>query len=366
MLWKKIQIAKEDILTGVLYALEYMMEILFFYGTGVVMYGFWQGITGGYLTLFAGMVISGTVVFRILLEIFLKDRKKTEGAVLTAGITEGILFTLFAFRMNMKAGVLILAGCALILILQIFLPEKGKRMVLIICRYSFSLLAGYLALSLFEKGTVTFADDVALLGGILFFDREYFRIPLIMDDKEKSIQKEILPVICVTARKGMFLAALFSIAPVFYQILSQTKGIHMITEYRPVLLLTLISLVFALIESCRRNRHSLLIQGSSLGMIVIIGSVFLMYDSVLTGMISLLCMIALTAFLFLEHSIGHDSPFTWNLTGYIGSHLAMVLILILVFQIYDGIYVDYMTVLKAYFMSVSCIVLWDEMKREIV
>ena len=363
MLWKNIKISEEDFLTGFLYALEYVMEILFFYGTGVVMYGFWQGITGGYLTLFAGMVISGAAIFHLLLEIFLKNRKKSEEAVGTDGLLEGLFFSLFAFRMNLKAGWTVLAGCLALLLIQNLMHGKWKRDVLVFCRYGFFLMSGYVVMNLFLKQSVTFGDSMALLAGTLFFNHEALRIS--PDQKEEYFsRKQILPVLCALIRKGTSLAALISLTPVFYTILNQTENIQIMRTYGPVLLFTMVSLVFNLMENHRKDTNTVLIQGVSLLLAVLIGSVILMLYSVMTGVVNLLCFLAVCACLFLAHAGNHDSSFTWNLIGYTGSHIALILVMILVFQIYDGIHVNYMTVLMAYLLNMAITVLVDEMRRE--
>ena len=360
MLKRKEKIRKEDVLTGFLYALEYLTEILFFYGAGVVMYGFWQGITGGYLTLFAGMVISGAFVFHILLEIFLKERAVTDQSVLTEVLMEGILFVLLSFRMSWKAGVTALCGCALILIVHGLLREKEKTYVLPFCRYAFVLVIGWMALNLFQKKTITFADSVTLLSGALFFDGETFHQKT---EETGAGNKEILSFLSDSGNRIFLILSLFSLSPLYYQILNKTDDFQLSSGYRMVILWAAVSLIF-LLSGNVFQKASFRIQKISVFCILIIGSIILMHTSVMTGILNLLCILALTAAFYLFHYTGHDSSFTWNMVSFTGSHIVLIVMLVIVFQLYDGITVNYMSVLMTYFLNMAGIYLIQKLHRE--
>lgn len=359
MLKRKEKIGKEDVLTGFLYALAYLTEILFFYGAGVVMYGFWQGITGGYLTLFAGMVISGAFVLHILLEIFLKQRTVTDSSALMEILMEGILFTLLGFRINWQAGLTALCGSALTLIIHECVPEKGKTYGLPLCRYAFVLVIGWMALNLFQKKTITFADSVALCSGALFFQGAGFQH---QTEETVSWKKEILPFLFATGSSVFLILSLISLSPSYYQILNQAGGFQLSQEYRMVVLWAIISLVLLWIYRWIRNDDSFPIRKVSVCSAAVIGSVFLMKESVLIGMVSLLCLLAQMAALYLLHFTGHDQGFPWNMVCYIGSHIALIVMLAIVFQIYDGITVNYMSVLMTFFLNMAEIFMIHELR----
>lgn len=360
---EKVKIRKEDLLTGFPCALEYLMEILFFYGTGVVLYGFWQGITGGYLTLFAGMVISGSFVFHILLDIFRKNRNDTGMSVCLEVLMEGILFSLLSFRMSWQAGVPALCGSVLILVIQGLLHGKEKEYVFSLWWYAFVIGMGWMALSLFQKGTITFADSVALLSGAVFSGGKKAALKN-LKKKEKAGKDTILSVLLSAGNRFFLFLSLMSLSPLFCQILNQSEGAGLRKGYRMVLLWTAFSLILLWVRYFMGRKSSLRTEEISLLCAVTAGSVFLMRTSGFIGLSELLCFLALNAGLFLLHLSGHDSRFTWNLGCFAGSHISLIVMLVIVFQLYDGILVNYQCVLMTYFLSMAETVLVTDMQVE--
>lgn len=370
MLKKKMQWKREDLLTGFLYAMEYLMKILFFYGAGALMYGFWQGVTGGYLTLFAGMVISGSMIFRILLMIFEKNKEVTETALLFQLICDGILFTLLSFRMNGTIGLIVLAGCVLMIVVYRFLKGDLRNIVVKICAYCFSMLVCILTMRLFAKGTITFSDSMALLSGSVFFgldcmkERRKNGLFLAKDNRKR----QILPAILLVGKDAFLMGAFGCLTPLFYQILNAHKEIRQISGYRNMIICAGLALFFVIIcGNIKKKRASSVFPDTcALSVTVLCSSVFLMHVSLLIGLVYLLGYAAVLAGMFLLKSSGHDSLFSMRLVLFLFSYVFLLLVMFTSFQIYDGIYVDYTVVLMTYFFNMTEVILLEEISDGLI
>lgn len=369
MLKRKERIRKEDFLTGFLQAMQFLMKILFFYGTGTLLYGFWQGITGGYLTLFAVMVISGAMIFRLLLMIMAGERKTTDSSLWCGDILEAVVLSTLAFRMNWKAGAVVLTGCVISLVMRRFLHGKPQKVVMNLVRYGFYIAGTFVSLQFFGKNAITFSDASALIAGVIFFGMDLS--PDFAEKKESSVSEEkwkpgkedLLPVVIGISRDAFGMASLACLTPLSVQIFNAEKEIHQMSGYRNLILCAVLAFIFQIISSLMEEKNTERKRGQeclSLAVTAACASVFLMHISVQIGVVYLLAFLALAAGVFLLKSTGHDRYRNVRMIAFVLSCLGVILVMAASFQTYDGIFVDYSVVLMAYFISMAATVMSEE------
>lgn len=372
MLEKRERIRKEDFLTGFLQALQFVMKILFFYGTGTLLYGFWQGITGGYLTLFAVMVISGSMIFRLLLMIFAEKRKTNEASSLFAVLLEAGLLSVLSFRMDRKAGLAVLSACAAALVLYRALHGKMRKVFMILFGYAFYILGAYGSLQVLGKNAITFSDASALIAGMIFFGMDLMKgseekeEQPDMETEQKWERKDLFPLIISIGRDAFFMASIACLTPLCVQMISVEKEIHQTDGFRNLILCTVTALVFQIILFCMKEKHA----GSkekqrrltclSLSVTAIGASLFLMHASMMIGVVYLLGFLAVAAGVFLLEYSGHSSVRNRKITAFLLGYISILLVMIASFQVYDGVFVDYSVVLMAYFLSMAVVVMGEE------
>lgn len=357
----------ENFLTGFLHALQYLTEILFFYGTGALMYGFWNGITGGYLALFAGMVLSGSLLLHLLVQILERKHEITEQAEWISRILEGILYSLAVLSMDVRAGAVTLTGCAVILILRKLTENQQRDVLLRICGAAFSMLSLCMIPAMLQRNIITLADGMMMAAGSMLFCLEDFRIPSAGRRKKEFLwKKQILSAVLASGRDSFFMASLACLTPVIYQILNQKEKIHQMAGYRNVVICGCLALVFELVLyfTEKKQNHSPYESAASRAAALILtglcASLFLMHASVMIGLIDLLVLMAVPAGVFLLKQSGHESVFSVKLLVFLLSWIGLFLVMMTSFQIYDGIYVDYSAVLMAYLLCTAEVILLDE------
>ena len=99
---------KTAIKNCVLHTLQFGLNILYLLGVCVLLHGLQLGISGGYIALFAAMVISGAIVAGILVNTAIHRRQEDDVSRLYSACMETALLSAMGFVYDRSFGIMVL------------------------------------------------------------------------------------------------------------------------------------------------------------------------------------------------------------------------------------------------------------------
>lgn len=337
-----LKLSRSEWITTLLQSGIFLMELLFFFGITVMTDAFIQGITGIYTAIAAGMVLSGMIVFEIILRILRRKRETSHNAQCISSFINALLLSAASALYGYQCFLITLILCAVILLSEHFLHKDILKLLIfllvqIITIFSMSYLYG--------KGILSFSESMTIAFGISLYVIKM--MPHDMPSEKGADKKKvmILPVILHTLVTSLYLVSWGLLVPQITAV--NQAGNSFKSSVWPGLSLLVMVIVYILcyterIVSRRLNGNQLYLSDNISTLItVIIFSLFLCFTHRTLGIAALLFTAAETAGTILLYITDHADSFAISFIRWLLSHLGTIGIMMLAFTLYDGISLDY-------------------------
>lgn len=340
-----LKFSKSEWISTLLDSGIFLMELLFFFGITVMTDAFIQGITGIYTAIAAGMVLSGMIVFEIILRVLKRKRITSHNSLRISFVIDGLLLggasALYGYQCFLVTFIL----CALRLLSEHFLHKDIFRLLI-------SLLAQmtviYSMSSFYGKGILSFSESMTIAFGISLYLIKFMQQEIPSEKESDSKKSMILPVILHTVITSLYLVSWGLLVPQLTAV--NQAGTDFKSSIWPVLSVIVMAAAYILycierIISHKLNGNQLyLTRRISTLITVIIFSLFLCYTHGTLGIAALLFTAAETAGTILLYITHHTESFSISFIRWLLSHLGTIGLMMTAFTLYDGIRLDYSAV----------------------
>lgn len=337
-----LKLNKSEWISTLLESGIFFMELLFFFGITVMTDAFIQGITGIYTAIAAGMVLSGMIVFEIILRVLKRKRITSHNAQYISLVIDGVLLSGASALYGYQCFLITFILCALRLLSEHFLHKDIFRLLIsllaqITVIYSMSYFYG--------KGILSFSESMTIAFGISLFLIKMLPHEIPSEKDTVSKKSMILPVILHTVVTSLYLVSWGLLVPQLTAI--NQAGTDFKSSIWPVLSVIVMAAMYILYYIERVISHNLngnqlyLTRTISTLITVIIFSLFLCFTHGTLGITALLFIAAEAAGTILLYITHHADGFSISFIRWLLSHLGTIGIIMLAFTLYDGISLDY-------------------------
>lgn len=323
----------------------FLMELLFFFGITVMTDAFIQGITGVYTAIAAGMVLSGMIIFEILLRVFRRKREVTERTEKASSLLNALLLSgasaLYGYRCFLCTVVI----CAIIWLSKQFLHKQVLQWLISLAA---EICIIYTMTILYSNGTLSFSESMTIA-----FTASLYMITMMAHEISSEVpgtHKDMtLSVILHTISSGMYIASWGLLVPQLNAV--NQAGTDFKRSHWIILSLIAMAAAFTMnyaerIVSKKLNGKQLYITKRISTLItVILLAVFLCIMHKTLGIASILFTAGEAAAMVLLYITHHISSFSTGFVRWLMSHLSIIGIMMMAFTLYNGITLDYSMVI---------------------
>lgn len=320
----------------------FLMELLFFFGITVMTDAFIQGITGIYTAIAAGMVLSGMIVFEIILRVLKRKRITSHNAQCISYLIDGLLLSIASVLYGYQCFLVTVIVCAVILLSDHFLhSDILKSLVSLLAQITVLYGMSYF----YGKGILSFSESMTIAFGISLYLIKMMPQEIPSEKGSDSKKSMILPVILHTLVTSAYLVSWGLLVPQLTAV--NQAGTEFKSSIYPVVSVIVMAAAYILYYIERIVTHKLngnqlyLTRTISTLITVIIFCLILCYTHTTLGITALLFItagIAGTILLYITH---HTDSFSISFIRWLLSHLGAIGIIMLAFTLYDGIRLDY-------------------------
>ncbi len=324
------------------HTIVFCLEILFFYGFSVNLAMFYDGLTSAWISLFTWMTMSGALGLQVLIEVLVENKNEDEKIKQISMIVISFILSILVSISDIRVGGILLL-CNL---LDCFLCYKNKNRI-----YSMCLFVGSMILwnEAYLYQWISFSKYLFFLciETLFLFQHMKKEEQIQFDSKNK---KEILIQTIIQCMKNGCILGVFIISALAMVQIHQEGTLfyfkHVMMYYA---LLTCVLILSVLLN--QRYKHTFIPQRISfvISMLVISGWV-VKKSMLLSGLILLVC----ASFIALEILL---DQFGKQMKMDCMSRVLLCVVLLVVQNVYDGIYVNYQVVFLIVNMMIGIVMM---------
>jgi hypothetical protein len=356
---------KTAIKNCVLHTLQFGLNILYLLGVCVLLHGLQLGISGGYIALFAAMVISGAIVAGILVNTAIHRRQEDDVSRLYSACMETALLSAMGFVYDRSFGIMVLILSLVLILFTKF--AKGKKiyslgnalfgivwvaeaMMIVFCLAKSSITSARAMLMIFCCSELLW--EIREIG-YHSPDQEEVKLTKTVGELLKPDKKDIIPVILQTMVFSGVMTAFGMTVPLLIKAFNETSAFNgnRYFAYLACCVIGVCVFQFILTRINSTSLHDCIFRGAvSAVLCAAAASLYLMSISLMIGVVCMFSILASIAIGVAMENSGHMSSDALYNVRYTAGQIFSILILITAFTQYDSIIVDTSVVMMVWFL----------------
>lgn len=332
---------KNKIVWTVYHTGMFCLKVLFFYGLSVNLSMFYDGMTSAWITLFTWMTMSGALGLQFLIELLIENKKEEDEIENSSMFVNAVLVVILISISDIRVGGIVLLCNGL----DCFLRYKNKNWIYSICMFVSSMILWNTA---YLQGWITISKYIFFLCIETVFLFQY----LPKQEKKDSISKDkkqiVIQTILQLLKNGCILGVFVVSALAMIQIHQEGTLFYFKNIIVYYLGLGIGLILISIIE--QKYKPSSISQRIAFGITMIGIAIWTLQKSMLFSFVILLVGASFIALEILLNQLDKQM----SMDGM--SRVLLCVVLLILQNVYDGIYMNYQTVFIVMYMMLGIVI----------